>query len=64
TAPLGIVMGEIILLLVYLSVFVPLGLTLRLIRGSSMQTPKTTESQSWWTQRKQSQKVSSYYRQS
>ena len=62
-APIGIVVGEILLLLIYFVVMVPIGLVLRLRRRDALQLKLDRSAESYWSRRKQSKDAASYFRQ-
>ena len=62
--PLGFVVGEVALMLVYFLVFVPIGLVFRLRRRDALQIAPDRSADSYWAPKKQPRNVASYYRQS
>ena len=64
TIPIGIVVGELALLSIYLVVFVPISLTFRLIQRDRLQLKKRNAKQSYWQPKLKPRSVASYYRQS
>ena len=63
-APIGMVIGELTLLLIFFGVFVPLGLFFRLIRRDALQLKIDRDCDSYWQPKRGPSSVASYYRQS
>ena len=63
TAPLGMVMGEITLLIVYLGVVTPIGWTLRVLRGDPLAKRPDRDAISYWESRSSPKDVRQYYHQ-
>ena len=63
TIPLGIVVGEIVLLSVFVLVFCPMGLIFRLIGRDSLRL-RRGNTDSYWQAKRQPRDAASYYRQS
>ena len=63
TIPIGIVVGEIVLLSVFVLVFVPMGLVFRLIGRDSLRL-RRQQTTTWWQEKAQPRGAASYYRQS
>ena len=63
TIPIGIVVGEIVLLSVFVLVFVPMGLVFRLIGRDSLRL-RRKQTTTWWQEKSQPRGAASYYRQS
>lgn len=61
--PIGMVLSEIMVLLIYGLVFVPMALCFRLVGRDSLQR-KGGKKESYWEPVKQPKNVASYYRQS
>ena len=64
TAPIGIVMGEVALLLIFLTVFLPIGLFFRLTRRDALQLKLNRETKSYWQTKPPARDPASYFRQS
>ncbi len=64
TTPIGIVIGEFAMLMIYLAVFLPIGLLFRLLGRDRLQLKKERQAESYWTTKKRPTSVASYYRQS
>lgn len=64
TAPIGMVVGEFALLLVYFGVFLPFGLVFRIVRRDGLQLRLERKRKTYWQAKKQPSNVASYYRQS
>lgn len=63
TAPIGIVVGELVVLIVYFFVFFPVGLWFRLIGRETMSLKFDPNAKSYWTTKQKSDKLNSYFRQ-
>ena len=63
TIPIGILVGEIVLLSVFVLVFVPMGLVFRLIGRDSLRL-RRKQTTTWWQEKSQPRGAASYYRQS
>jgi hypothetical protein len=64
TVPIGLVIGELILLLIYFGVFLPIGLFFRLIGRDALQLKFDHNVKSYWQTKRQPTSSASYYRQS
>ena len=64
TAPIGIVMSEVALLLIFFCVFVPIGLVLRLFRIDPLRRKFERDSSTYWETKRAPREVASYFRQS
>lgn len=62
--PIGIVIGEFALLLIYFGVFLPLGLVFRIMRRDALQLTPDRKRSTYWQTKKRPTDVSSYYRRS
>jgi len=62
--PIGMVIGELAMLLIYFAVFLPLGLVFRIAKRDSLQLGLNRDKASYWEPKKQPVNVSGYYRQS
>jgi hypothetical protein len=63
TAPVGIVIGEATLLILYFGVFLPVGLLLRRVRGDPLERDFDPESPTYWRS-VTPRETASYFRQS
>jgi hypothetical protein len=63
TAPLGIVVGEAALLVLFFAVFLPIGLVLRTLRGDPLERNVDHKAPSYWKGVESPQDATSYYRQ-
>lgn len=61
--PLGLVLGEVTLVLIFVGVFVPMGMIFRLMKRDSLQLRLDGNAQTYWRPKKQPHGVASYYRQ-
>jgi hypothetical protein len=64
TAPIGIVVGEAALLLVYLTLFAPLGVVFRFIGRDPLARRFSAEAKSYWQTKAPPKDAESYFRQS
>jgi hypothetical protein len=64
TFPIGLVLSELVLILVYWSVFVPMGLAFRLLRRDRLQRTLERQRDSYWQVKQQPRSLANYYRQS
>ncbi len=64
TAPLGIVIGEIAMMLIFYGLFFPIGLVMKLLGRDALQLRRGSEDQTYWRAKKQASDAASYYRQS
>ena len=63
-APIGAVIGELSMILIYYGVFVPIGLLFRLTGRDELGLKLDRDASSYWAKRKQPKNVTSYFRQS
>lgn len=63
TLPIGMVVGEFVLFVVYYAVFVPVGLFFRLIGRDALERQIDRRAPTYWQIRPQRKDVRSYYRQ-
>jgi hypothetical protein len=64
TSPIGIVLGELSMVLIYFVLFLPLSLAFRIMGRDALQLDRPNSATSYWQKKKQPTSVSSYYRQS
>ena len=64
TAPIGMVIGELAMFLIFITVFLPIGLFFRAIARDRLQIKLDRSSSSYWQPKRQPKSVASYYRQS
>lgn len=64
TAPIGIVIGEVMVLLVYIGVITPIGVILRLLGKDPLQKGSDSKLSTYWEDRPATEDLSRYYRQS
>lgn len=64
TLPIGWVLSELILLLVYALLFVPMGCVFRCLGRDRLQRKFDRQHESYWEPKSQPRSVASYYRQS
>ncbi len=62
--PIGMLIGELAMLIIYFGIFLPLGLIFRIIRRDALQLRLDRSKESYWEAKKQPVDVASYYRQS
>jgi hypothetical protein len=63
-APIGIFVGETILLLIFFGLFFPLGLAFRLLRRDALQRSLNPTADTYWQTRPPAPNPTSYFRQS
>lgn len=64
TLPIGLVVGELALMLIYAGVFLPIGIVFKLMGRDRLQTRLNQDSNTYWQKKQQPKSVASYYRQS
>lgn len=62
--PIGLLMGEVALLLIYFGVFVPIGLIFRILKRDALHLEIRRNADTYWQSKKQPGQAASYYRQS
>ncbi len=62
--PIGLVVAEMMIFLVYASIFFPIGMIFRLMGRDALQLKLDRDRDSYWQGKQQPTDVSSYYRQS
>ena len=62
--PIGMVIGELAMLLVYFGVFLPFGLVFRAVKRDVLQLRLNRNKTTYWQAKKPPTNVASYYRQS
>ncbi|MCA9011474.1 MAG: hypothetical protein KDB01_17095 [Planctomycetaceae bacterium] len=63
TQPIGLVAGELAMLLIYFGLFVPMAIMLRIMGRDSLNRRFQTNEQTFWRARKQPKNVRTYYHQ-
>ena len=61
--PIGMVIGELAMLIIFFGVFLPFGLVFRILRRDALQLTLTKQAKSYWQTKKQPNGATSYYRQ-
>ncbi len=64
TLPIGLVLSEVVLLLIYAMVFVPMGIVFRCLGRDRLHRKLDRQRESYWGAKTQPRSVASYYRQS
>lgn len=64
TLPIGLVVSELVLLLVYACVFLPIGVLFRVLHRDRLQRTLDARAESYWSPKRRPKSVASYYRQS
>ncbi|MEO1973302.1 MAG: hypothetical protein ABGX07_17215 [Pirellulaceae bacterium] len=64
TAPIGYIVGELTILLIFLTVFCPLGVLFRVIGRDVLERTVDRNAMTYWKDKEQPKSLSSYYRQS
>lgn len=62
--PVGLVIGELSMILIFFGMFLPLGLVFRLMGRDALNLKIDRNATSYWHAKKQPENVASYYRQS
>ena len=62
--PIGIVIGELAMLMIFFGVFLPLGLVFRIAGRDALQLRVDRASESYWEAKRKPASIASYYRQS
>ena len=62
TAPIGMVVGELAMLLIYFLIFLPISLLFRLARRDALQLRIERDAESYWQSKPEPKDISSYYR--
>ena len=62
TAPLGMIVGEIALLLIYFAIFFPISLLFRIARRDALQLKIDKTLETYWQSKSEPKDASSYYR--
>ena len=62
--PIGLVIGELAMVLIYFGVFLPIGLVFRVVRRDALHLKCDRNQPSYWKPKQQPASVASYYRQS
>jgi hypothetical protein len=62
--PIGMLIGEVAMLLVYFGVFLPIGLLFRITGRDALQLKFDRDSPTYWQPKKRPKRAESYYRQS
>jgi hypothetical protein len=61
-APIGLIVGEIAMLLIYVAIFLPISLLFRLARRDALQLRIDRKTVSYWQAKNEPKDVASYYR--
>ena len=61
--PIGLVVGELAMLLIYFCVFLPIGIVFRLTRRDSLQLRSTRDDNTYWEEKPAAASLESYFRQ-
>jgi len=64
TTPIGIVISELVMLLIYFGVFLPVALVFRFSGRDALQMKLDRDARTYWQSKTQSSGAASYYRQS
>ncbi len=64
TSPIGLVVGELSMIMIYFGLFLPLSLAFRVTGRDALQLKRLKSSSSYWQEKKQPASASTYYRQS
>ncbi len=61
-APIGMVVGELAMLLIFLGIFLPIGLIFRLMGRDALRLTVDKKATTYWQPKSEPKQVSSYYR--
>ncbi len=61
-APIGMVVGELAMLLIYFTIFLPISLAFRLVRRDALQLRIDRSASTYWQPKTEPKDISSYYR--
>lgn len=64
TAPIGMVVGELAMFLIYMTVFLPIGILFRLTSRDRLRLKFDRQAISYWQPKRQPKSIAAYYRQS
>ncbi len=64
TCPIGLVAGELSMMLIYFGLFLPLSIAFRVTGRDALQLKRRNSSSSYWQEKQQPASASTYYRQS
>ena len=64
TLPIGLVIGEIAMLLIYFGMFLPLSILFRLVGRDALQVKTNKSARTYWQAKKQPKDTASYFHQS
>lgn len=62
TAPIGMVIGELAMLLIYFAIFLPIGFVFRVLRRDALQLKIDRTAESYWQDKEPPKNAASYYR--
>ena len=62
--PIGMVIGELAMLLIYFAVFLPIGFVFRIAQRDALRLGLVPGSKSYWEAKRKPRDIASYYRQS
>ncbi len=63
-APIGMLLGEIALLMIYFGLFLPIGIVFKVLRRDALGISFDRRSTTYWQAKKQARNAASYYHQS
>ena len=64
TAPIGMVVGELAMFLIYMTVFLPIGIFFRITSRDRLRLNLDRQATSYWRPKREPKSVACYYRQS
>ena len=62
TAPFGMIIGELAMLLIYFAIFLPISVLFRIVRRDALQLRIERERESYWRAKAEPKDIASYYR--
>ena len=63
TFPIGLVVGEVVKVMIYVTVFLPIALIFRLLRRDALELKVDQTKMTYWKPKKKPQSVENYFRQ-
>lgn len=64
TTPIGMIIGELAMVLIYVAVLLPIGILFRIVARDRLQLKLDRQATSYWQAKRKPESVASYYRQS
>ena len=61
--PIGMVISELVMVLIYFGVFLPIGICFKLVKRDALKRSLDAQSETYWKPKKAAKNAGSYYRQ-